>query len=96
MLMDLNWRRTEEERKVYLVLEDITEESGWIASRQSAGKRISRNRMLHRVGASADLICDTNGYRLLKTPYVFSIIAGRKVEQLRRTCKRLISLSRTI
>jgi hypothetical protein len=47
-LVDPNWELTEEERKVYLVLEDIAEEVG--VDSITAGKRISRNRMLHRVG----------------------------------------------
>ncbi len=44
-LFDQNWERTEEERKVCLVLEDIAKEVG-VAS-ITAGKRISHNRLLH-------------------------------------------------
>jgi aryl-alcohol dehydrogenase-like predicted oxidoreductase len=61
-LFDKNWERTEEERKVCLVLEDIAKEVG--AHSITAGERFSDNSLLHRVGVSADPICDRSGYRI--------------------------------
>jgi len=65
-LFDRNWERTEEERKVCLVLEDIAKEVG-----------------VDSVAAVAI------AYHLLKTPYVFPIVGGRKVEQLRENLQAL-------
>lgn len=57
------WERTEEERKVCLVLEDIAKEVG--VDSISAGKRVPYSRLLHLVlGAYADLTCDTSGDRI--------------------------------
>ena len=61
-LFDKNWERTEEERKVCLVLEDIAKEVG--AHSITAGEQIPHNSLLHRVGPSADPICDRSGYRI--------------------------------
>jgi aryl-alcohol dehydrogenase-like predicted oxidoreductase len=86
-----NWERTEEERKVCLVLEEVAKEvgvesitSGALASPQyMSGSRAER---MHWPVAIAHL--------LHKTPYVFPIVGGRKVEQLRQNVQALdISLS---
>jgi len=70
-LFEKNWERTEEERKVCLVLEDIAKEVG-----------------AHSITAVAI------AYHLQKTPYVFPIVGGRKVEQLRENLQALdISLT---
>ncbi|KAI9442874.1 NADP-dependent oxidoreductase domain-containing protein [Lactarius psammicola] len=70
-LFDQNWERTEEERKVCLVLEDIAKEVG-----------------------VTSITAVAIAYHLLKTPYVFPIIGGRKVEQLRENLQALdISLT---
>lgn len=66
-----NWERTEEERKVCLVLEEVAKEVG-VESVTS----VAIAHLLH------------------KTPYVFPIIGGRKVEHLKQNVQALdISLS---
>jgi len=66
-----NWERTEEERKVCLVLEQIAKE----------------------VGAES-ITAVAIAYLLQKTPYVFPLVGGRKVEHLKQNVKALeISLS---
>ncbi|KAH9058233.1 Aldo/keto reductase [Lactarius vividus] len=70
-LFSPNWERTEEERKVCLVLEDIAKEVG-----------------------VTSITAVAIAYHLLKTPYVFPIIGGRKVEHLRENLQALdISLT---
>ncbi|KAI9441820.1 NADP-dependent oxidoreductase domain-containing protein [Lactarius indigo] len=70
-LFGQSWERTEEERKVCLVLEEIAKEVG-----------------------VASITAVAIAYHLLKTPYVFPIIGGRKVEQLRENLQALdISLT---
>lgn len=70
-LFSPNWERTEEERKVCLVLEEIAKEVG-----------------------VASITAVAIAYHLLKTPYVFPIIGGRRVEQLRENLQALdISLT---
>ncbi|KAI0264247.1 NADP-dependent oxidoreductase domain-containing protein [Gloeopeniophorella convolvens] len=71
MVLDPKWERTEEERKMCLVLEDIAKEVG-----------------------TQSITAVAIAYHLLKTPYVFPIIGGRKVEQLRENLQALdISLT---
>jgi len=70
-IFDPNWQRTEEERKVCLVLEQVAKEVG-----------------VESITAVAI------AYVLHKTPYVFPIIGGRKVEHLKQNIQALdISLS---
>jgi len=66
-----NWERTEEERKVCLVLEQIAKEVG-----------------------TESITAVAIAYLLQKTPYVFPLVGGRKVEHLKQNVKALeISLS---
>jgi len=71
MIFSSDWERTEEERKVCLVLEEIAKEVG-VESITS----VAIAHLLH------------------KTPYVFPIVGGRKVEHLKQNIQALdISLS---
>jgi len=66
-----NWERTEEERKVCLVLEQVAKEVG-----------------------TESITSIAIAYLLQKTPYVFPLVGGRKVEYLQQNIKALeISLS---
>jgi len=66
-----NWERTEEERKVCLVLEQIAKEVG-----------------------TESITSVAIAYVLHKTPYVFPMIGGRKIEHLKQNIQALeISLS---
>ncbi|KAH9976309.1 NADP-dependent oxidoreductase domain-containing protein [Lactifluus volemus] len=71
MILGPNWERTEEERKVCLVLEQVAREVG--------AESITSVAIAHLMH---------------KTPYVFPIIGGRKVEHLRQNVHALdISLT---
>ncbi|KAI0249343.1 Aldo/keto reductase [Lactifluus subvellereus] len=71
MVLTSNWERTEEERKVCLVLEQIASEVG-VESITSVAI----------------------AYVMHKTPYVFPIVGGRKVEHLEQNIQALdVSLS---
>jgi len=66
-----NWERTEEERKVCHVLEQIAKEAG-----------------------AENITAVAVAYLLHKTPYVFPLVGGRKVEHLEQNVQALgISLS---
>ena len=86
-----NWERTEEERNVCLVLEQIAKEVGTESITSGASPifgraRVSRTERPCRVVAIA--------YVMHKTPYVFPMVGGRKVEHLKQNVQALeISLS---
>jgi len=70
-IINPNWERTKEERKVCLVLEQIAKEVG-----------------------TESITAVAIAYLLQKTPYVFPLVGGRKVEHLKQNVKALeISLS---
>ncbi|KAI0264246.1 NADP-dependent oxidoreductase domain-containing protein [Gloeopeniophorella convolvens] len=65
-VLDPKWERTEEERKMCLILEEVAKEVG-----------------------TESITAVAIAYHLTKTPYVFPIIGGRKVEQLRENLQAL-------
>ena len=88
-LLGPDWERTEEERKVCLFLEQIAKEVG--VESITAGACTLQG----RCGALlSDCVLVAIAYLLHKTPYVFPIIGGRKVEHLKQNIQALdISLS---
>ena len=85
-----DWERTEEERKVCLILEEVAKEVGAenITSGALAPQCMSAScaEQMYRLVAIAHL--------LHKTPYVFPMVGGRKVEHLKQNVQALdISLS---
>jgi aryl-alcohol dehydrogenase-like predicted oxidoreductase len=96
-LLNPNWERTPAEKKACDVLEEIAKEVGT----KSITARMSMNFFsLARVSVSAGLELDERflivaiAYHLHKLPYVFPIIGGRKVEQLKENIAALdISLT---
>lgn len=86
MVWGPNWERTEDEKKMSKVLEEVAKEVG--AQHISASECL----MLYLFGnhySSYSVRTVAIAYVLQKTPYVFPIIGGRKVEQLQANIEAL-------
>ena len=72
-----DWKRTEEERKVCLALEEVAKQVG--VDSITAGE-YQKFMCSHHIRSRCSVVAIA--YVMQKTPYVFPIVGGRKVEHL--------------
>ena len=90
-LLSADWERNEDEKKICRALEQVAKEVG--AKHITAGQIVATYCQAH-ITDTIFLFSVAIAYVMQKTPYVFPIIGGRKVEHLLANIEALkISLS---